>query len=67
MDWRAPCGHPGEAIIGTFVLCSLRCDQRCPLCQSKDIALLGAERLSPETKHCWRCGCVWGPGINVAV
>jgi hypothetical protein len=67
---RAPCGHVGTPIIGTFVNCTRNdCDgraadgPRCPICDSKDVAPHWPQGWLMSA---WRCsrGHVWLPPVS---
>jgi hypothetical protein len=66
----APCGHPGEIVVGTFVRCLYGCKDdskvtpHCPKCFSTEIEPYEwIVDLWSNTKkrgmHCVPCGHVW--------
>lgn len=57
----APCGHPGEHVIGNYVACGVRCHVRptCRNCGSTD-RVQNIQPIGWEGKHwaCLRCSVV---------
>lgn len=68
----APCGHPGEFLIGQYVRCLIpNCDgaastgPRCDRCSSPKMEPFDAPNIPAGAAHCVACGHVrWG-GVTV--
>jgi len=65
-----PCSHPGEVVVGTFAVCTVKgCDgkarpqpsrqrQSCPKCYSLNVEAFEAANCPPGSFHCVDCGKV---------
>jgi hypothetical protein len=69
-----PCSHPGEVVVGTFAVCTVKgCDgnsksqpsrqrQSCPKCYSLNVEAFEAANVPTNAMHCRDCGkCWWDP------
>ena len=70
---QAPCGHPGTHVTVNYVSCDQGCDavpehidpektgknERCPYCNSHDVATYVDNAFVGHAMHCWGCGRVW--------
>jgi len=67
----APCGHPGEHVIGQYVQCLIPgCSglaaPRCDRCGSDRIEPFVSSGLPAGAVHCIPCGRVAWPGVEAS-